>query len=290
MQSNMWNGLDTPFYKKSGLLSVLFIVILFLCSDLVTSTCNNVGPNRDENLSNTCDWSTWYTWNCSCCGFNGTKQFQFRKRAICCEKNVNLTNCLKRCNFSADSDTQYANCSNECASGTKKTCEEPLHVNITLISPSSSTSASPSRSADFTSITTPSSSVKNASASSFITTKQSTDTQTSTFISISSLFSANSDIPLTTSSVQSTNGSQSHANFSTGESENERTQDSIGVILGAVFGSLAGLVILASTIFFLKRKIQTAEDNAECAESTQRDNSRHNANAHYHTDKTVDNS
>lgn len=99
--------------------SSLFIVIginliLFICTNSVESLCTGIGPNKDENLKNICDWSSWYPWNCSPCKSSNTNRRQFRKRAICCAEHVQLKSCLRNCNFSSTSDTQYANCSKKC--------------------------------------------------------------------------------------------------------------------------------------------------------------------------------
>ena len=106
------------FVKNFGSVYILIILVSFLCLDTVESLCANVGPHGNETLNKSCEWSSWYPWNCTSCNSNNINASQqtFRKRAICCEKDVNLPLCLKQCHYSNDSDTQYANCSNECGS------------------------------------------------------------------------------------------------------------------------------------------------------------------------------
>jgi hypothetical protein len=115
------------FCKHVVSLLIVIYLIPLICIDSVESLCTGVGPNRNENLQNTCDWSTWYPWNCSQCNRDHRSQ-QFRKRAICCDKDVDLQLCLTRCNFSATSDTQYANCSNQCDSNNGTLITKPTGI------------------------------------------------------------------------------------------------------------------------------------------------------------------
>ncbi|XP_060584575.1 uncharacterized protein LOC132740649, partial [Ruditapes philippinarum] len=122
------------FIKKLECLSVIAALILLTSINPLKDLCANVGPHNNETLNKVCDWSTWYPWHCECCSIN---QFQFRKRAICCEKTVKLPECLQKCNYSEKSDTSYKNCSTECTTNAGLKCQEtaPLSLFASTSSP-----------------------------------------------------------------------------------------------------------------------------------------------------------
>ncbi|XP_060591146.1 uncharacterized protein LOC132746091 [Ruditapes philippinarum] len=124
------------FIKKLECLSVIAALILLTSINPLQDLCANVGPHKNETLNKFCDWSTWYPWNCECCSMY---QFQFRKRAICCEKTGKLPDCLQKCNYSEKSDTSYKNCSTDCTTNAGLKCQEtaPLSLFASTSSPNS---------------------------------------------------------------------------------------------------------------------------------------------------------
>lgn len=124
------------FIKKLECLLVIAALILLTSVNPLEDLCANVGPHNNETLNKVCDWSTWYPWNCECCSMY---QFQFRKRAICCEKTGKLPECLQKCNYSEKSDTSYKNCSAGCTTNAGLKCQEtaPLSLFASTSSPNS---------------------------------------------------------------------------------------------------------------------------------------------------------
>ena len=78
-----------------------------------------------------CEWIGWtLPWNCTCCG-NSMNYIVIRKRSLCCEKNVDINNCLNQCNYNRTSDTQVGSCQNACPSEFNKT-NDSVHCNASL--------------------------------------------------------------------------------------------------------------------------------------------------------------
>lgn len=107
---------ETVTFNRCALLAA---ASLLLVSMTIVSPSKCPFPLTNETLQNTCDWSAWLSWNCTCCGSDvGNQKLAVRQRGICCDPNQTISQCFSYCGFISTDDTSYGVCGTECPSKT----------------------------------------------------------------------------------------------------------------------------------------------------------------------------